>query len=200
MHRRIFLQTTAAALAATGLSADPIPLLRISDYFNDLETLEARFLQIAPDGARSSGTFYIRRPGRARFEYDPPQEALVMAGGGQLAIFDGKSNTGRPEQYPLRRTPLIVILEKTVDLSNAAAIVAHSGTPEATVVVAQDPENPGYGRIELVFADDPVRLVEWTTVDATGARTRVVLQSLRTGHAIPNRLFSIPTEIEARGG
>lgn len=198
MNRRTLLLSGAASLLARPALAAPIPLDRISAYFNSLDTLQAGFTQVNPDGSRSTGTLYIRRPGRARFEYDPPEEALVLAGGGQLAIFDGRSNTGRPEQYPLSRTPLIIVLEKTVDLANRRAIIGHSGNPSATVVTAQDPRNPEYGHIELTFADDPIRLVEWTTVDATGARTRVVLNDLRTGHQIPNRLFNLRAEIDAR--
>lgn len=198
-RRHVLLAALAAALAPRALRAEPIALDRISAYFNALVTLEARFRQMNPDGSRSTGTLYIRRPGRARFEYDPPEEALVMAGGGQLAIFDGRSNTGRPEQYPLSRTPLNVILERNVDLSDRAAIVGHGGTADRTVVVAQDPENPDYGRIELVFTGDPVTLAGWTTIDGTGSVTRVELIDLKTGHDIPARLFSIPQEINARG-
>ena len=199
MDRRHFLATLAAGtLLARPALAQAIPLNRISNYFNRLETMEAGFVQVNADGSRSTGTLYIRRPGRARFEYDPPDEALVMAGGGQLAIFDGKSNTRRPEQYPLRETPLNVILERTVDLARSGVVVGHSGTPDATTVVAQDPDRPEIGRIALVFAEDPLRLTGWMTEDASGAVTRVSLQNLRTGHDLPARLFSIPNEIAQR--
>lgn len=199
MLRRTFLTGTAAALLfARPAAAAPIPLNRISNYFNRLTTLEADFTQFNPDGSRSTGTLYIRRPGRARFEYDPPEEALVMAGGGQLAIFDGKSNRRRPEQYPLNRTPLNVILERRVDLAASGVVVGHSGTPDKTTVIARDPENPDQGRIALVFADNPMRLVEWATEDASGGVTRVVLGGLKTGHQLSSMLFNIPLEIQAR--
>lgn len=198
MDRRLFLATAAAALVARPALATPIPLDTISNYFNRLETLQARFTQTNPDGTRSTGTLYIRRPGRARFEYDPPDEALVMAGGGQLAIFDGKSNRRRPEQYPLRETPLNVILERTVDLARSGVVVGHSGTPEATTVIAMDPDRPEIGRIALIFSDNPLRLSGWVTEDGTGAVTQVQLSGLKTGHAIPSRLFSIKLETESR--
>ena len=200
MDRRLFLAALAATpFVARPVAAAPIPLNRISNWFNAMETLEARFTQANPDGSRSTGTLYIRRPGRARFEYDPPNEALVMAGGGQLAIFDGKSNSRRPEQYPLRETPLNVILERRVDLAQSGVVVSHSGTPGATTVVAQDPERPEIGRIALVFAEDPLRLTGWMTEDGSGAVTRVSLGETRSGHAIPARLFSIPNEVRSRG-
>ncbi len=199
MDRRHFL----AALAATTLLARPaaaqaIPLNRISNYFNALETLEARFTQVNPDGSRSTGTLYIHRPGRARFEYDPPDRSLVMAGGGQLAIFDGRSNRRRPEQYPLRETPLTVILERRVDLAQSGVVESHSGTPAATTVVARDPERPEIGRIALVFAEDPLRLTGWMTEDGSGAVTRVEMADPRTGHTLAARLFNIPLEVDSR--
>lgn len=199
MDRRTFLAgTAAAALLARPAAAAPIPLNTISNYFNRLETMEARFVQQNPDGSRSTGKLYIRRPGRARFEYDPPDEALVMAGGGQLAIFDGKSNRRRPEQYPLRETPLNVILERTVDLARSGVVVGHSGSPEATTVVAMDPDRPEVGRIALVFAADPLRLTGWVTEDGSGAVTQVQLSGLKTGHDLPARLFSIKLETDRR--
>jgi outer membrane lipoprotein-sorting protein len=199
MHRRHFLVALAATpFIARPAAAQPIPLNQISNWFNALETLEARFTQVNADGSRSTGTLYIRRPGRARFEYDPPEEALVMAGGAQLAIFDGKSNSRRPEQYPLRETPLNVILERTVDLARSGVVVGHSGSAEATTVVAQDPDRPEIGRIALVFADNPLRLTGWMTEDASGSVTRVELADPRTGHDIPASLFNIPNEMAQR--
>jgi outer membrane lipoprotein-sorting protein len=199
MDRRLFLAALAATAAVAGqAAAEPIALNRISNWFNALETLEARFTQGNQDGSRSTGTLYIRRPGRARFEYDPPNQALVMAGGGQLAIFDGKSNRRRPEQYPLRETPLQVILDRTVDLARSGVVVGHSGDANATTVVAQDPDRPEIGRIALVFAENPLRLTGWMTEDASGGVTRVELANPRTGHDLPASLFSIPNEIDGR--
>ena len=72
----------------------------------------------------STGRIFIKRPGRVRFEYNPPDKALVMAGGQQVAIFDGKSNVP-PEQYPLKRTPLNLILASNVNLGKAKMVVGH---------------------------------------------------------------------------
>ena len=84
----------ALALARPAV-ADRISLDEISRYFNSFTTAEGEFTQVNPDGTLATGRIYIRRPGRVRFEYDPPQESLVMAGGGQVAVFDGGPTRGQ---------------------------------------------------------------------------------------------------------
>ena len=196
--RRLFLTLplVAAAMTAPAL-ADPIPLSELSRYLNALQTAKGEFTQINGDGTISTGTIYIMRPGRIRFEYNPPDAALVMAGGGQVAIFDSKSNTG-PEQYPLRRTPLSIILDRNVDLGRANMVVGHREDGVSTVVTAQDPEHPEYGNIQLVFTNNPVELRQWIITDDTGTQTTVVLQALQEGVQISSRLFNIPLEVDSR--
>ncbi|PTW51565.1 MULTISPECIES: LolA family protein [Rhodovulum] len=187
----------AALLAATPVLADPIPLSSLSAYLNSFETAQADFTQINADGSISTGVLSIKRPGRARFEYAPPDKALVMAGGGQVAVFDEKSNQP-PEQYPLKRTPLNLILERQVDLGRARMVVGHEEDGSSTRVVAQDPEHPEYGTITLVFTNEPIELRQWIVTDETGSQTTVVLGELKTGMPLGARLFNIIQETNDR--
>ncbi|MDU8943801.1 LolA family protein [Ovoidimarina sediminis] len=197
MDRRLFLAGTVASFLATPAFAE-VPLETLSEYFNAIRTLEARFTQLNADGSRSTGTLYMRRPGRARFEYDPPEESLVMAGGGQVAIFDGRSNAGFPEQYPLKRTPLYVILERNVDLENQRMVVGHRGDANRTILTAQDPDAPENGQVELVFQNEPLSLAGWTVIDAMGQPTQVRLDEIRLGGTLSAVLFNITHEVESR--
>lgn len=198
MNRRAALLILAAGLTTPALPAraQAIGLDVLSRYLNGLTTAEAGFTQVNADGSRAGGTVYIRRPGRMRFEYDPPERSLVIAGGGQVAIFDGKSNQG-PQQYPLSRTPLNLILADRIDLSRARMVVAHGARGPDTVIVAQDPDRPDYGTLELVFAPGPV-LRGWTVTDGTGQRTEVTLGALRVGETYPPSLFSATIERDRR--
>ncbi len=195
--KRVFLAAALAATSALPVLAEPIPLSDLSDYLNGIRTAETSFTQISDDGAISTGTLYLQRPGRMRFEYDA-EDLLVMAGGGQVAIFDGRSNT-LPEQYPLGRTPLNLILAETVDLERSGMILEHTGDDTATRIVAQDPDEPDIGFITLVFTDDPVELRQWVVTDATGFETTVILGGLETDVQIPSRYFNIPVELQRRG-
>jgi outer membrane lipoprotein-sorting protein len=197
IFRRALMGATVLALLAPGAAlADAAPLQQLSRYLDGIDTAEGTFTQINADGTISTGDIYIRRPGRIRFEYDD-QDLLVMAGGGRVAIFDGRANT-RPEQYPLAETPLNLILDRSVDLAMSGMVIAHEFDGTATRVLAQDPDRPEIGTIELVFTDAPVELRQWVITDSTGAETTVVLGNLRSGVSLSSRLFNIPLEINGR--
>lgn len=198
--KRIFAPLAAATLALAPLAAaaDMVPLSEISTYLNGLKTAKAGFKQHNSDGSVSTGTLFIKRPGRVRFEYAPPDQTLVLASGGQVAVFDPKSNQP-PERFPLAKTPLSLILAREVDLGRAKMVVGHAESGPYTVVTAQDPENPDYGTIQLAFTADPVALREWVIDDNAGNVTRVVLGDMAIGGAIRDREFNILSEMTDRG-
>jgi outer membrane lipoprotein-sorting protein len=125
-----------------------------------------------------------------RFVYNPPDKNLVLAGGGQVAIFDSKSNQP-PEQYPLSKTPLSIILDKNVDLSRAKMVVGHQVDGNTTRVRAQDPEHPEYGSIEMVFTSGPTELRQWVIRDDSGAETTVILGEMKKGVKLGSSLFNV---------
>ena len=196
--RRTLLGTAVAAAAIPSAAfANAIPLAQLSSYLNAMQTAESPFTQINSDGTVSTGTVYIHRPGRVRFDYDG-DDLLVMAGGSQVAIFDGRAS-GPPEQYPLSETPLRIILQRNVNLGQSGMVSEHSFDGTSTRVVARDPERPNIGSITLVFTPGP-ELRQWIITDEGGAQTTVILGALEQGGRIPARFFSIPQEINARNG
>jgi outer membrane lipoprotein-sorting protein len=187
---RLALFTLFAATLAAPAWADKLSLNAISNYLNGLQAAKTKFTQINDDGSIDTGTIYIRRPGKMRFEYNAPNGSLVLVSAGAVAIFDPKSNQG-PETYPLEKTPLSIILAKTVNLSQARMVVGHSYDGTATTVTAQDPKHPEYGNIQLKFTGNPVELRQWIINDDSGSRTTVVLGALKKGGNMPHRLFDI---------
>ncbi|SHI75981.1 LolA family protein [Wenxinia saemankumensis] len=202
MRRRTLL-SAALALPLVGLTAAPalaqqLSLGAVSNYLNQLQTATGGFTQINPDGTISTGTIYIKRPNRVRFEYNAPDESLVMAGGGQVAVFDGRSNQP-PERYPLNQTPLSIILAPNVDLTRARMVTGHTSDGTTTTITAQDPDHPEYGNIQMVYTADPVELRQWIVTDETGQQTTVILNDLRSGGSIGDVLFNIRNEMGNRG-
>lgn len=198
MNRRTALVAPLALLAlALPAQAEKLSLAEISRYLNSLTTAEAEFAQVNADGSTVTGRLFMKRPNRVRFEYAPPDKNLVLASGGQVAVFDGKSNQP-PEQYPLKRTPLNLILGQNIDLGRAKMVVGHKELQGTTRVIAQDPEHPEAGTIELVFSANPVALRQWVITDDTGNRTTVALSELVKGKDYPPSKFSINVEIDKR--
>jgi len=192
MRPLAFLTSAALSVAlALPAAADKLSLGAISGYLNGLQTAQGAFTQINDDGTISTGRIYIKRPGRVRFEYDPPEGTLVVADGDTVGIVDPKSNTG-PEGYPLHRTPLKIILARNVDLTRERMVTGHDSDGTSTTIRAQDPDNPDYGSIDLVFTADPVELRQWIINDSGGGRTTVVLGDLRTGVRLDDETFVIP--------
>jgi len=202
MHRRHFIAAGLATLAtahAMPAQAAQLSLDQISAYLNRLGTAVARFEQRNDDGSRAVGTVYIRRPGRIRFEYDPPNEALVIAGQGQVAVFDAASNEP-PQEFQLANTPLKIILFDNIDLRRSKLVRGQSYDGENTIVRAQDPKFAEYGYIDLYFTADPdPALVRWTLVDGSGGQTTVFLGPMETGMRLRGSLFNVGDEISARG-
>jgi outer membrane lipoprotein-sorting protein len=198
MNLRTALLAPLALLAfSVSAMAEKVPLNDLSAYLNGITTAVADFSQINADGTISTGRIYIKRPGRVRFEYAPPDRSLVLASGGQVAIFDNKSNQD-PEQYPLKRTPLNLILAEKVNLGRAKMVVGHSSDGTSTRVLAQDPENPEYGTIELVFTDNPIELRQWVITDDLGQQTTVILGAMDKGGEIKSSLFNFTVEMDKR--
>ncbi|MDE4141504.1 MULTISPECIES: LolA family protein [Rhodobacterales] len=187
--KQIALVAALILCAPAAWAAEKLSLSELSAYLNALTTAEASFTQINDDGTLSTGKLYIHRPGRMRFEYDGENGATVVAGAGSVVIHDPKSNQP-PETYPLKRTPLSIILAKTVDLGQADMVVGHQFDGTTTILQAQDPENPEYGGLELMFTDDPVELRKWVVHDSAGGRTTVVLGALETGGKLSSFLFT----------
>ena len=183
------LATAPAALA------EKIPLNTISNYLNGLSTVQSEFTQVNPDGTISAGTVYIQRPGRVRFEYKNSKQ-LMLASGGQVAVFDAKSNQG-PQVYPLGQTPLSIILDQNVNLARKGMVTGHSERKNTTVVKAHDPAHPQYGSIEMVFTA-PTELRQWVVTDDTGKKTTVILGEMKKGVSFKPSTFAIQNEINRR--
>lgn len=193
---RLLLAPAFALALAAPAWAEKISLGDLSAYLNGLKTAQADFTQVNADGSISTGTFFLHRPGRVRFEYSS-DKTLVLASGGQVAIFDPKSNQPG-EQYPLSRTPLNLILAEKVDLARAKMVVGHESDGKTTTVTAQDPEHPEYGTIRMVFSASPTELRQWVITDDSGSQTTVILGNLAKDVQIAPSKFSIVAEQDAR--
>lgn len=177
----------AGVQSATLSEQDRADLARIERYLTDIRTLHSRFLQVSSVGVPVEGDLYLNRPGKMRFEYDPPYPAMLMADGLVLLYYDKEL---KEETYlPLWETPLWFLLRDEVVLDDSVRVVAiERGPAVLRVTVEQNRETP-QGRVTLVFADRPLTLKKWIVTDAQGVTTEVALIAPRVGVEIDDDIF-----------
>ena len=107
---------------------------RISMYLSSIQTMEGHFVQIGPDGGRTEGNFYIQKPGRVRFAYDPPSPIDIIADGSTVVVRDRKLAT--QDLYPLSQTPLRYLLADRIDLLHDTDVVSVSSDETFATVVS----------------------------------------------------------------
>ena len=180
----------AADTAAPAALDRDAAIAGINRYLNDLQTLRARFTQVAPDGSSAGGLLSLSRPGRLRFEYDEPSPIRMIADGTTVAIEDRALET--VDRAPLRSTPLWWLLKPEIDLEADARITGIGREYGYLYVTMEDPDGEMQGEITFVFAEPSLELREWYVVDALNEVTRVTLSDVATGQALDPRLFVIP--------
>jgi outer membrane lipoprotein-sorting protein len=163
---------------------------------NGVSAMQGRFVQVSPDGARAEGAFYMQRPGKLRFEYDPPSSLLIVSDGSVVALRDSALRT--TDRTPLRSTPLNLVLRSQVDLARDARIVRVSRQGEWTLVTARDRSGQTDGAITMHFFGDSNELRSWDVVDMTGARTRIALSDITRPASLDRALFRLEDMLDSR--
>ncbi|MDX6750778.1 outer membrane lipoprotein carrier protein LolA [Geminicoccaceae bacterium 1502E] len=193
IHRRALLGGLALAALLPGAPGAAVPpdeaalLEEIERYLNNITTLKARFTQIAPSGEMATGMLYLQRPGRLRFDYDPPSKILLIATDWRLVFVD--SSIRQVNTLPLAETPLGFILDRQVRLGDGIeAVDVRSGGGEVAVSVARSGQAE-QGQVTLYFAKAPMELRRWAVTDAQGLVTTVILEELQTGMKLDQKLF-----------
>jgi outer membrane lipoprotein-sorting protein len=161
---------------------------KVSAYFNELANLKGVFLQTDPDRAQSKGRFYVKRPGRFRFDYGAPSKKVIISDGKYLAIQDFDLNN--EDIYELDNTPFRLLLSGEVDLLRDARILDAQESEDLIIVKLQDKSPDAPGRIALYLTKKPtLDLKEWVTTDAQGLDTRVEVSGLVKTEELDAGLF-----------
>jgi outer membrane lipoprotein-sorting protein len=177
-----------AGPAVAAPSDDP-QVARAIGYLDGLVSVKGRFQQSNEKGGEADGTFYLARPGRARFEYDPPSGLLITCDGRTVTLSD--SRRGAFQHVPLSSTPLAVFLSDHIRLDRGAQVTRVDRSNGGFSITARGPQSAA-GQITLYFTDGPLRLTGWAVVDAQSHVTRVTLGPLSAISPPPDSFFSQP--------
>lgn len=176
------------ALAQAALSPDDQQLVaRATAYLEGLTQAKARFIQVDARGQTSQGTVYLKRPGKARFAYDPPSGLLVVSDGGTVSVSDSRLKTF--DKYPLMATPLSLFLAKTIRFDRGVQVTGVTRAADGFTIAARDGRKQTAGQISLTFRENPLTLVGWTVTDAQRRVTQVQLVGLAPATGLNPDLF-----------
>jgi outer membrane lipoprotein-sorting protein len=176
----------AAALPAQAQGQVGVP--EIERYFNAIRTLKARFVQTNPNGSIIQGTLYVRRPGRMRFEYDPPSQLKIVADGFQVTMWD--PTTKDFGQWPIGWTAVSFLVKDPMSLSGdlrVEKLERVNGLIEATMSQTKKPQD---GKVIVRFSENPLTWRGWTIIDSRGKQVSVALTDMQTGMQLADSLFS----------
>lgn len=204
-NRRQFLLAMAVSAAAAQLTLpvayaatapgqarltdqDRADLARIAEYFNRIRTMKGRFLQIGPEGGAAEGDIFLSRPGRFRFEFDPPVPMLIVSDGAYIIMEDRELKT--VERIPLGATPLDLLLREKVAFDNSVGIAKVERGAAILRVTLFEPSRPKEGALTLVFGDKPLEFAGWTVLDAQGKATAITLNKIDFNPDLAPRLFN----------
>ncbi|MCI1298860.1 LolA family protein [Acetobacter sp.] len=165
---------------------------RVQDTMNAVTTMKGRFEQVAPDGQRTTGTVWLARPGRMRFEYDKPSPLLLVANDGKVVFRD--TQLDQTTEIPLERTPLGLLLSEHVSLTGDVTVTDFRRQAGTLQISAVRTAAPGEGTLVMLLSEQPLSLQGWTVIDAQGRQTRVVLSDVKQGVRVSDTLFALPRE------
>lgn len=164
-------------------------LSEIASALGTVETAKGTFVQTDSNFQEVTGKFFLRRPGRVRFDYDEPSPLLIVADGATVAIEDRDLET--QDRVPLSATPLAMLLDDELDFETEANVLDLQRTDDFIQVSLEDKSGETEGTLSIVFDAADMSLVQWRTIDPTGAVTSVQLAGVETGMRINPRLFRI---------
>jgi outer membrane lipoprotein-sorting protein len=163
---------------------------KVSNYLSSLQQLTGNFVQVGPDGSKTRGDFYIMKPGKVRFEYDPPTPIAIIADGSSLAVRDRKLAT--QDIYPLSQTPLRFLLSDRIDLLKDTNVVSVTADDVfISVTIEEKQALIGTSRLMLMIGAKDGQLKQWTVTDPQGYDTTVAVYNLDASKKVDPGLFKI---------
>jgi len=163
---------------------------KVSAYLSSLQNLSGNFVQVGPDGSRTTGNFYLLKPGKIRFEYDDPSPIALVADGTSVIVRDRRLAT--QDVYPLSQTPLRYLLASKLDLLRDTNVTSISADDlYVSITIEEKQAVTGTSRLTLMTGAKDGKLKQWTVTDPQGYDTTVAVYNLDTTRKLDPALFKI---------
>jgi outer membrane lipoprotein-sorting protein len=189
----------SSAPAAPVPETPQILLQKVNQSLNGISTMVADFSQINADGRRRSGKLYVQRPGKLRFDYNPPTQLEVVADGSNVAVLDKKV----PQQdiYGIKQTPLKFLVSEKIDIAKDTTLLSVKRERDEIILDIEDKNTvAGTSKLKIHFHGDSLVLKRWTVTDPQGIPTTVMLANINTQQRLERGLFMINYQFNAARG
>ncbi len=188
MLRLIFclflLMPLSAAAANEGL------LRSVESYLQGLSTIKAEFVQIAPSGELATGTFFLKRPGKMRWQYDPPVPVLMVSTGDTLKYYDYELE--QVSNIPLEDTLAGFLAQDDIRFDPKVIEVLEASAHDGVVrVKVRQKRRPDEGELTLEFTEKPMQLRNMILRDSRDQQTNISLSGAEYGLELDNKLFRL---------
>lgn len=169
---------------------DRADITRVEQYFNSIKSFQARFVQVSSVGGKQiAGNFFVRRPGKLRFEYDPPAKIVIVSDGLQVTYYDAARD--ELSQVPLGWSVANFLVQDNLKLSGDLTVTRverADGLLQLTIIQTKSPQE---GKLLLVVSDQPMQLKRWSVIDAKEREIMITLTDMKTGVNLKNDLFYV---------
>ena len=183
-------RNTPASIFTTFDANQKAQAAKVSAYLSSLQTLVGNFVQVGPDGSKTKGDFYIQKPGKLRFEYDPPSPIDIIADGSSVVVRD--RNLATQDVYPLSQTPLRYLLSDRIDLMKDTNVIAVSSDDlYISITIEEKQALVGTSRMLLMIGVKDGQLKQWTVTDPQGYDTTVAVYNLDSTKKLDPSMFKI---------
>lgn len=173
---------------SVGEAAAQAAAQKIADHFSSVKTMTGEFVQFGPKGEQTGGKFFIERPGKLRFNYEPPSDFRVVSDGKSVVLMNQKLRTA--DLYSLSQTPLKLLLDERIDLTGSKVQDIREESDLTTIKMA-DKSVFGSATITMMFDPRTYELRQWTVTDAQGKDTTVMIFNVQQGVTFDPSVFRI---------
>ncbi len=160
---------------------------RVEDYLSGLSTITSEFIQVAPDGKLSSGKFFLERPGRMRWQYNPPTPILMVANGSEMVYYDYELE--QISHIPMDSTLIGFLAQDKIRFDNNVGIISFSEAAGTIRIGVAQRSKPSDGQLVLELSDKPLLIRNMVVTDTNGQVTTVSLNNANFGAKIDKNLF-----------
>ena len=162
-------------------------IIKVENFFKNLRTLEADFIQVSPSGKTSEGKIFLDLPGKLRIDYNQPNNILITTKGFWIVIQNRELKS--TNNIPLNQTPFSILLENKINFNNKDLIVDLEKILGIIVLKIKLAEKKQAGELILEFSEKPFLLKKWIIRDIVGDETTVLIQNTKYNQKLPFTIF-----------